>query len=60
MVISWKMPRVTNWKIQCRTKIGVLHLGFVVGGPRLIGILFYVVELTSGGFRVTKMREVVN
>jgi hypothetical protein len=27
MVISWKMPRVMNWKTQCRLRTVLLHLG---------------------------------
>jgi hypothetical protein len=40
MVISWKMPRVMNWKSQCRLRIVLLHLGrWTVGSAKAIGMV---------------------
>lgn len=41
MVISWKMPRVMNWKNQCRPRMVLLHLGRRAAGSatRAIGMV---------------------
>jgi len=37
--MSWKRPRMQNWDIQRTERTKLFHFGFVVGRPRLIGIL---------------------
>lgn len=56
IVMSWKMPRVMNWKNQCRPRIVLLHLGRgVAWSPRVIGMVGYVLERVLPFLAVAKM-----